>query len=75
MDNKKRFTDLSVEKMVPVPGRRIEVSDALIPGLALRIPSRAMPWCRSASSAPPPLRWTASRPRCIEGAFVMTGIP
>ena len=37
MDNKKRFTDLSVEKMVPVPGRRIEVSDALIPGLALRI--------------------------------------
>ena len=37
MDNKKRFTDLSVEKMVPVAGKRIEVSDALIPGLSLRI--------------------------------------
>lgn len=34
---KKKFTDVSVEKMVPVAGKRLEVFDTLTPGLALRI--------------------------------------
>ena len=37
MEKKKRFTDLSVEKMAPVEGKRLEVFDTLTPGLALRI--------------------------------------
>ena len=34
---KKKFTELSVEKMAPVPGKRLEAFDTLTPGLALRI--------------------------------------
>ena len=37
MEKKKRFTDLSVEKMAPVEGKRLEVFDTLTPGLAVRI--------------------------------------
>ncbi len=37
MEKKKRFTDLSVEKMAPVEGKRLEVFDTLTPGLALRV--------------------------------------
>lgn len=37
MEKKKRFTDLSVEKIDPVDGRRLEVFDTLTPGLAVRI--------------------------------------
>ena len=34
---KKKFTELSVEKMAPVPGKRLEAFDTLTPGHALRI--------------------------------------
>lgn len=43
---KKKFTELSVEKMAPVSGKRLEAFDTLTPGLALRITEGGKKSCR-----------------------------